>query len=164
MSNIWVITGADGPVYQGDAVVGTPSSPSSSSPPPCLHQLCRINTCRGKYCALVGLNYIWRYAFLNYYFKALLALLAILVRPSVSKHLSDIPQWCEGHCGGIWAIAFGKMALKKADSVLFTATAWCFNFMLQLNALLCLVTALGRMGFYYFFFVLICISLPLVWL
>lgn len=55
MSNMWAVTGADGPVYQGDAVRGTPSSPSSS-PPPSLHQLWRINTCRNKYAGRVKLS------------------------------------------------------------------------------------------------------------
>lgn len=70
MCAMWVITGADGPVYQGDAVGGTPSSPSSSSSnPPCLHQLCGIDTCRGKYWAQDGLNYTWAYAVSLFLFR-----------------------------------------------------------------------------------------------
>lgn len=54
-----------------------PPSSSSSSHPPCLHQLYGINTRRGKFCTRDGLNYIRSNVAFVFYFSALLVLMPI---------------------------------------------------------------------------------------
>lgn len=53
------------------------SSPSPSSFPPCLHQLCGINKCRGEYRARDRLDYMWWSDVVLFHFKAVLSVMAI---------------------------------------------------------------------------------------